>query len=451
MYTSRRTPVPSWRRTARLAVASLCIAAGVALLAACSSDTQDGAVHVLHTDGDVGPIMERYIDRGIDRAEANNAKLVVIELDTPGGYSESMRKIVQRIEASDVPVAVYVSPAGARAASAGTFITMAAHVAAMAPNTSIGAASAINSDGSDIEGTLGRKVENDAVAMIRGIADLRGRNADWAESAVRDAVAIGDDEAVQLNVVDFRANDFDDLLRQAEGRTFDLKPGMEVTLRGLPDAPIVRTDMTPWEHILDFVANPTVASILIAIGFFAILAEVMSPGLIVPGAVGALSLTLGFLGYGVLPVDTTGIVLIGLGLGLLALEIFLPGGILGVLGLVALFFGGMIAFRDAPPGTRPPLLIVIPLAIVLAAMFLSMAMAVSRVRRLNAKSGTQALVGKVATVRTPLTPEGFVFVQGERWRADLARGIAQEGDQVRIVGADGFTLRVEQMEREDAT
>lgn len=451
MYTSRRTPVSAWRRTARLAVASLCIVIGVALLAACSSDTQEGAVHVLHTDGDVGPIMERYIDRGIDRAEANNARLVVIELDTPGGYSESMRKIVQRIEASDVPVAVYVSPAGARAASAGTFITMAAHVAAMAPNTSIGAASAINSDGSDIAGTLGRKVENDAVAMIRGIADLRGRNADWAESAVRDAVAIGDDEAVQLNVVDFRANDFDDLLRQAEGRTFDLKPGMEVTLRGLPDAPVVRTDMTPWEHILDFVANPTVASILIAIGFFAILAEVMSPGLVVPGAVGAISLTLGFLGYGVLPVDTTGIVLIGIGLALLALEIFLPGGILGVLGLVALFFGGMIAFRDAPPGTRPPLLIVIPLAIVLAAMFLSMGMAVSRVRKLNAKSGTQALVGKTATVRTPLTPEGFVFVQGERWRAGLANGIAQEGDQVRIVGAEGFTLRVEQMEREDAT
>ena len=164
-------------------------------------------MHVLTWDGDVNPVMERYINRGIDTAERSDAAAVVIKLDTPGGLDSAMRDIIQRIESSTVPVLVYVSPAGGRAASAGTFITMAGHVAAMAPSTTIGAASPINSDGSDIDGTLGRKVTNDAVAYIRGIAELRGRNADWAEHAVRDAVAVNQNEAVHLNVVDFVADE----------------------------------------------------------------------------------------------------------------------------------------------------------------------------------------------------------------------------------------------------
>ncbi|MCA9823011.1 MAG: nodulation protein NfeD, partial [Dehalococcoidia bacterium] len=303
------------------------------LLAACSQETEPSAVHIIKTDGTVGPIMERYIDRALDNAEDSSALLAVIVLDTPGGLSSSMRQIVQRIEAADVPVAVYVSPIGSRAASAGTFITMSAHIAAMAPNTSIGAASAINSDGSDIDGTLAKKVENDAVAFIRGIALLRGRNADWAELAVRDAAAVDQDEAVRLNVVDFVANDIDDLLQQSEGRTFDLRPGITATLNGLPTAPRVTTEMTPWERFLGFLADPTVASLLISLGFIAILIEMGNPGLIVPGVAGAIAITLGFLGFGVLPVDTVGLVLIVLGLGMIAVELFVPGGILGIGGL----------------------------------------------------------------------------------------------------------------------
>ncbi len=422
-------------------------AVGIALLA-CSNDSEPNAVHVLRPNGSVGPIMERYLDRGIDRAEANDAKLIVIELDTPGGLDSSMRDIVQRIEASDVPVAVYVWPPGGRAASAGTFITMAGHIAAMAPNTSIGAASAVNADGSDIEGTLGRKVENDAVAFIRGIAELRGRNADWAEQAVREAVAVNQIEAVELNVVDFVANDLSDLLAQAEGREIVLRPGTTVLLEGLTTAPIVHTDMTVWEKALDIIADPSIASILIAIGFFALLAELMNPGMMVPGVAGVIAMLLGFLGFGVLPVDTTGLILIALGLGLLALEIFLPGGILGIGGLVALILGGIIAFRDTPGDLRPPTPLIVVLAVLLGAIFLSTGFAVARVRKIRVAIGTESLIGKTAVVRTPLSPDGYVFIEGERWRAEIERGTAQEGEKVRIVGAEGLKLRVEPLAKE---
>lgn len=325
------------------------------LLAACAGDRPpEGAVHTATVTGTVGPIMERYIDRVISDAEDSRARLVVLQLDTPGGLDTSMRAIVKRINRADVPVAVYVSPLGARAASAGTFITMAGHIAAMAPNTAIGAAAAINADGSDIEGTLGRKIQNDAVAFIRGIAELRGRNADWAEQAVREAVAVNQSEAVRLNVIDFVANDVDDLLRQAEGRTVELRPGVTATLAGLPNAPRVHERMTVWERFLAFIADPTIASLLLSLGFLAIMIELFSPGLGVPGVGGAIALVLGFLGFGLLPVDTAGLVLIALGLALIAAELFVTSGILGGAGAVAIILGAIIAFRDTPAEFRPP-------------------------------------------------------------------------------------------------
>ncbi|MEJ5221767.1 MAG: nodulation protein NfeD [Tepidiforma sp.] len=337
----------------RRIIAAAAVALG--LLAACArSDTPEGGVVVARVDGVVGPIMERYIDRVISDAEERRARLVVLELDTPGGLDSSMRKIVQRIGRADVPVAVYVAPIGARAASAGTFITMAGHIAAMAPNTAIGAAAAINADGSDIEGTLGKKIENDAVAYIRGIAELRGRNADWAEQAVREAVAVNENDAAKLHVVDFVAADLDDLLRQSEGRTVTLRPGVTATLTGLAEAPRVDLEMTPWERFLAFIADPTIASLLLSIGFLALIIELYAPGLGVPGVAGAIAIILGFLGFGLLPVDTAGLVLIGLGLALVAAELFVTSGILGAAGAVAIVLGGIIAFRDTPADFRPP-------------------------------------------------------------------------------------------------
>jgi membrane-bound serine protease (ClpP class) len=419
-----------------------CIAL-LGLAVACGSDTEDGAVHILTADGTVGPIMERYIDRGITRAENNDARLVVIQLDTPGGLSSSMRDIVQRINRSNVPVAVYVSPSGGRAASAGTFITMAGHIAAMAPNTAIGAAAAVSAGGGDLDETLAKKVEEDAVAFIRGIAELRGRNADWAEQAVREAVAVNENEAVRLEVVDFVANDLDDLLRQSEGRTLMLKPTITVEITGVAAAPRVETKMTGWERFLEIIADPNIASILIALGFLGLVFELANPGMILPGVAGVVALILGFLGFGILPVETVGLILIALALILFALEIFVPsGGILGAGGVVALILGGIIAFRDTPSEFQPSRILLIILGTFIVAMFVSLAVGIARVRKRVVATGTQAMFGRLAIARTPLSPEGYVFYQGERWQAMIEEGAAEAGDRVRIVGAEGLRLKV---------
>ncbi len=427
----------------RAAAGLLAFAAVLFASTGCSGDAPDGAVHVVTADGAIDPVMERFLDRAIRRAEDNGALLVVIELDTPGGLSSSMREIVQRMERSDVAIAVFVYPPGGRAASAGTFITMAGNIAAMAPNTSIGAASAINSDGSDIGGTLGRKVENDAVAFIRGIAELRGRNADWAEQAVRDAVAVDQSEAVELGVVDFVANDLADLLRQSEGRELELRPGTSVTLSGLTGAERVNTKMTVWEHFVGFFADPTVASLLISLGFLALLIELANPGLIVPGTAGVIAITLGFLGFDVLPVDTVGLVLILLGLAMIAMELFVPGGILGGSGTVALVLGAVIAFRDTPSDLRPPEWLLVVIAVMLLGSFGTMTFAVARLRGPGALTGPAALVGRIAVAGVEMSPGGWVQVDGQRWQAQIEDGgKAAAGASLRVTRTDGLRLWV---------
>ena len=413
----------------------------------CGSEKETGAIHFLEADGTIDPIMARYIDRGIDDAENSQAKLIVIELDTPGGLSESMRDIVKRIEASNIPVAVYVSPGGARAASAGTFITMAAHIAAMAPNTSIGAAAAINSDGSNIDSTLQSKIENDAVALIRGSAELRGRNADWAESAVRDAIATTATEAAKLNVVDFVAESREDLLTQATGRTVRLAGGAQLEITGLLEAPVIEVSMTPWEKFLSVIANPSIASLLLTIGFFGIIIEFANPGMFLPGLFGAISITLGFLGFDIMPVNTIGIILIIMALVFFALEFVVPsGGMLGLAGVVALILGAVIAFRDTPAEFRPPEWLGLALGVSVLLLFLTLTVATARIVRWSAATGTQALIGKTAVARTTLSPNGYIFIQGERWKAESLGGAIPEGAMVRIIEADGFTLQVRKVE-----
>jgi len=430
------------KRWYRSAFWLLVLSAGVVACAA-NEEAPDGAVHILTADGTVGPVMDRYIDRGIERAEDSRASLVVIQLDTPGGLNTSMENIVKRILASGVPVAVYVSPPGGRAASAGTFITMAAHIAAMAPNTRIGAASAVNADGSDIEGALGRKIENDAAALIRALAEERGRNADWAESAVRDAISDPTDEAVAKGVVDLEAADIDDLLQQIDDRTIQLRPGVSVELGSVSTAPRVVTELSIWERVLEVLADPTLATILISLGFLGIIFELSNPGLFLPGTAGVIAVILGFVGLGTLPIETAGLVLIALALILFALELFLPsGGVLGAGGIVALLLGGVIAFRDTPTEFHPDRIVVAVLVVLVAGMFISLAVGLARVRKLERPAGTSALVGQTAIARTPLTPEGFVFIDGERWKARVEAGVAGTGERLRVTSVDGFTLRV---------
>lgn len=430
---------PSFRK-ARLGVAGALIAFG--LLSACATSIDvDGAVHVLTVDGTVDPVLARYLDRGIDEAERTGAAAVLIKIDTPGGLDSAMRDIVKRINASEVPVITYVSPAGGRAASAGTFITMAGHVAAMAPNTAIGAAHPVGAGGEDIEGTLGDKVTNDAVAYIRGIANERGRNADWAERAVRYSESIDSDEAVELGVVDFEARSLDGVIERADGRTVQVQ-GRPVTLR-LLDAAVVENDMTLIERFLSILSDPNIAFLLLSLGALALIFEFVVPGHIFPGVFGAIALLLAFFALGTLPVNWAGVALIGLAFVLFAAEAYVAGfGVLGIGGIVALIFGGLILTSTNNPEFQVNRWLLISVSVVMGAFFLSAVGALIRTRRMPAHTGSQALVGRVAVVRSPLDPEGFVFLEGARWRATAEDGPIDEGARVRVTEVHGLRLTV---------
>jgi membrane-bound serine protease (ClpP class) len=415
-------------------------------IAACGSGREPDRVHILTWKGDVNPIMERYIDRGIDTAEKSQARAIVLRLDTPGGLDSAMRDVIQRIEASHVPVIVYVSPAGSRAASAGTFITMAGHVAAMAPNTTIGAATPINSTGDDIEGALGRKVQNDAVAYIRGIAELRGRNADWAESAVRDAVAVNQNQAVELNVVDFVATSLEDLLRQADGRSVEVMTEagdvQAITLR-TAGAATLENNMNIFEALLDQLATPDIAFLLLSIGGLAIVSEIFHPTFFA-GIFGIIALALAYFSLGALPTNWAGVGLILFGFVLITAEIFVAGfGALGVGGVIALLLGGLILTGGGgDTGVQVSRWLVFGLTAVIGAFLLLFVGSLVRLRRMPAQSGRESLIGAKGTARTRLEPRGVVWVAGERWDATAEDPPLEEETPVIVLRKDGLTLTV---------
>ncbi len=385
--------------------------------------------------------MARYIDRGIDQAEDKNAEAVVIRLDTPGGLDASMRDIVQRLEVDRIPVIVYVSPKGARAASAGTFITMASNIAVMAPNTSIGAASPISSSGEDIGGTLGKKVTNDAVSYIRGIAELRGRNADWAEDAVRGAASINQSEAVSENVVDLVADDLEDLLEQVDGREVQLTTGT-VTLE-TRNAPVVFNSMNLAERILDLISDPNITFLLLSLGSVALFYEIVAPGHIFPGVFGVIALILAFWSLTVLPFNWAGLILIFVAIGLLGAEIFVTsGGILGLGGVAALILGGLILTSGNPPEFQVSKWLIYTLGAAIGTFFLFVVTSILRIRRLPAAMGVHTLIGKEAVAREPLDPSGMVFVEGEYWSATVERGKVKKGERVVVTSVDGLKLTV---------
>lgn len=325
----------------RVAGRRLLLAALVAALvaAACAVDETPSAVHILTADTAVNGPLERYIDRAITHAEDTDARAVVIQIDTPGGRIDTMKRIVGRIERATVPVIVYVSPAGAQAASAGTFITMAGHIAAMAPNTTIGAATPIDAAGQDIEGALGRKIENDTAAFARGTAELRGRNVEWAESAVRDAVSASDMEAVALNVVDFAAPNLDALLVLIEGLEVELAGGETVALAVIA-APRIENGRNVYERVLNVLSNPLIVSLLILIGIGGLTIEFFAPGLFLPGTAGVLALLTAFLGLGALLPWEAAVAFLLVGVLLAVLEAFVPsGGVLGAGAAVAIAVG----------------------------------------------------------------------------------------------------------------
>jgi len=430
-------------RRFRMALAAALLLSGVAVSCGRSIDEPD-AVHVAKFDAQVNPVTARYIDRVIDEAERADAKAVVIEFDTPGGLVSSMEDIVQRIQSSKVPVIVWIAPSGAKAASAGTFITMSAHVAAMAPSTRIGAAHPVSATGGDIDGDLGRKVENDAAAYARSIAEERGRNQDWAEDAVRDSVSASASEAVELNIVDYIAQDLDSLLGQAEGRTVKLE-SQQVTITGLADAPRASNNMTFSEQLLLIISDPNIAYLLLSLGGLGLLIELFNPGVFFPGVFGTISLILAFFVLGTLPVNWAGVALILLAFALFAAEFIVAGfGALGVGGVISLIAGGLILTSSEQAEFRVSRWLVVGTALVCGAFLMMVITAIIRTRRMPAAMGTLAMVGNRAIARSDLAPDGFVFVEGERWKAvaDEADSPIQRGEAVTITGVKGLTLSV---------
>ena len=401
-------------------------------------------VATIEIEGVISPVTLRLVGIAIDRAQAERANALVIQLDTPGGLERSMRAIVQRMMNAEVPVIVYVAPTGARAASAGVFITMAAHVAAMAPATNIGAASPV-ALGGGADKTMMKKVENDAAAFIRTIALERGRNADWAEKAVRDAVAITEREALKLKVIDLIADSVPDLLEKIDGRTIKLPKGtVTLATKGAPVRPI---EIGFRDRFLNIITDPNVAYVLMMLGMLGLFFELSNPGVILPGVIGGISLILAFFAFQSLPINYAGLLLILFGIVLLVAEIKIAShGILAIGGMISMALGSLMLFDSPEVGFRVSWWVIAPSVGATAGLFLFVVAAGVRALGRPPATGAEGLIGKTATVRERLGPEGQVMVSGEIWRA-VAEGEALEpGAQVRIVAVDGLTLKVAKAE-----
>jgi len=418
------------------------IVASVSLATGAGADT--ARIDVLHVKGTINPVLVDYIERGIKQAEEDNAIACIIQMDTPGGLDTSMRDIVQDIVNAQIPVVVYVSPSGARAASAGVFITMAAHVAVMAPNTAIGAAHPV-SIGAEGEAQMSEamedKVLNDAAAYIRSIAEAHGRNMEWAEKAVRESVSATEQEALELNVIDMVAPDLDALVAQLDGWQVTMLDGSVINLQ-TQRATINHIEMSWTEDFLFTIADPNIAYILMSIAMLGIMAEIFNPGLIFPGVVGGISLLLSFYSLGVLPVNIAGILLIALAFGLFIAEVLTTTfGLFTAGGVTSLIIGSLILFKGGPL-FKVDIGLIIAVAILVAAFFAFVIQRIIRAHRRQATTGREELIGKIVVAKEPLVPEGTVFLEGERWKAISEKGRIKSGEEVVITKVDGLKLWV---------
>ncbi len=412
------------------------------LLLPAGAPAESTTVPSIELNGDISPATEAWMERALDDAADDEAPLVIVRLDTPGGLDSSMRSIVKDMLAAPMPVVVFVEPSGARAASAGVFITQAADVAAMAPETNIGSASPIQSNGEDIGDTLGRKITNDASAFVRVLATTHGRNPELAEEMVREATNVTAQEALDAGLIDLIATDQDDLLAQLDG--FEVKGPKAGTLdtEGLG---VEDRDMPLRYELLQILVNPNVAFLLLLIGFAGLALELFAPGTVIPGTIGAISLLLGIFGTVQLPVAAIGVVLLLLAAGLLVAEAQLPtGGFLGVAGVGALVAGGLLLFDTSgdEPAVSPVL--VIALAVLIGGFIAFAGQRVMVARRQPFATGEESLVGEEGDVRVALDPVGQVFVDGALWRARVANGNEpiEVGYRVRVESIDGLVLAV---------
>ena len=400
----------------------------------------DPFVMVAAYDGVINPVAAEYLHDALASAEAGGAQALVIALNTPGGLDSSMRLIIKDITGAAVPVVVYVWPSSSRAASAGVFITMAAHVAAMAPGTNIGAAHPVNMGGGEMDKTLKEKVENDSVAYIKSLAQQRGRNAGWAEDAVRKSVSITEREALKLNVIDLVAEDVPGLLKQLEGRRVQLPSGptvLKTAAPGLREFPMgLRLE---W---LKAISDPNIAYLLMTIGTIGIIAELYSPGAILPGIVGAISLILAFYAFQSLPVNYAGMLLFVLGIVFFVLEASVTSyGLLAIGGVVAMLIGSLMLIKSDAEFFQISWAVILPVVTLTSAFtLLVIGTGINALRR-RPVTGREEMVGLVGIARTALAPDGQLAVRGELWEG-ISEQPVSAGDPVEVTAVDGLRLRV---------
>lgn len=409
--------------------------------------TSAAAADVVHVELDdmIHPISDEYVGRALDDAAARNADVVLLELRTPGGLETSMRGIVEKILKSRVPVIVWVGPSGSRAASAGFFILQSADVAAMAPGTNTGAAHPVVLGGEKIDDVMKMKMQNDAAAFIRSIAQRRGRNVAAAESGVREAKSFTEDEALRMKLIDVIATDVPSLLRWAEGKRVKRFNGSTTVLH-VANKRVVNYEMSLKQKLLSWIMDPNVAFILFAIGMLALWAEFSHPGAIAPGVIGGISILLAVFALNLLPTRFAAIALILAAFILFALEAkFTSYGVLGAGGVVCMIFGALLLVDGPIPEMRVRLITALMVSVPIGAIAVFLMTLVLRAHRKRVATGTEAMIGEIGVARTPLALDGKVFVHGELWNA-TARAAIAEGARVRVRGVEGLRVIVEAAE-----
>jgi len=396
-------------------------------------------IDLVTIDGVIGPISSRIILKAIESSIKDSSEVLVIELNTPGGLDESMRLVTREILNSEIPVIVYVSPSGSRAGSAGVFITLSAHIAAMAPGTNIGAAHPVTL-GAQVDSTMMEKVENDAAAYIKTIASKRGKNTEWAEEAVRKSSSITEYEALKLKVIDLVANNLRELLDSCDQRKVSLPSG-ERTLN-TKGVEVKRIRISLRDEILGVITNPNIAYILYSLGMLGIFFELSNPGAIFPGIIGGICLILAFFSFQSLPINYAGLLLMALALIFFILEVkIVSHGALTIGGIISMLLGSLMLFESPEPYMRASLSVIIFVVLATAAFFVFAVGMGLKAQRRKTTTGEAGMVGEVGVARSPLKPEGYVFVHGEIWKAEADEPIEQ-GEKVVVKEVEHLTLKV---------
>lgn len=397
-------------------------------------------VDVIHLSGVIGPVALKQVQEGIETAEEDSAACLVIMLDTPGGLLESTQLIIKEILAADVPVAIYIGPSGAGAGSAGVFITMSAHVAAMATGTNIGAAHPVGIGGGIADSTMNQKIENFTASYIRSIAEKRGRNADWAERSVRQSEAITEREAVELNVVDFVVGDLDSLLIRMDGLTVEVLSGMRTLQTRNAEIRILEMDWR--DRMLKTISNPNVAYLLMMLGFYGLFFELSNPGSIFPGVVGGICIIVALFALQTLPINYAGLMLIILGVGMFVAEIYVAShGVLTVGGIVATTLGSLMLIDSPYPFLRVSLEVIIPAVLTTTAFFVIAVGLGLKAQKRKPSTGAQGLIGESGVAISTVNPDGKAIIHGEYWTVHSTQSI-EKGEPVQVVAIDGLTLQV---------